>query len=94
MSIINNFYPSVYSNTFSASYSNAFDAKTYSNDIKDTIEELVKRINQLQKEPPLLKNTKCPNCGGVTELQVENHILKCPYCKSVILIGVKQINSK
>jgi len=47
MSIINNFYPSVYSNTFSASYSNAFDAKTYSNDIKDTIEELVKRINQL-----------------------------------------------
>ena len=47
MSIINNFYPGVYSNTFSASYSNVFDAKTYSNNIKDTIEELVKRINQL-----------------------------------------------
>lgn len=94
MSIINNFYPGVYSNTFSATYSNALDTKTDSINLKVTIEELVKRINQLQKEPPLLKNTKCPNCGGVTELQVENHILKCPYCKSVILIGVKQINSK
>lgn len=47
MSIINNIYPGVYSSAFSTLYSNAFDAKSYSNDIKDTIEELVKRINQL-----------------------------------------------
>lgn len=37
---------------------------------------------------------KCNNCGGTIELDINNHIFKCPYCNSVYAIGTKQINDK
>lgn len=60
------------------------------NDLRD----IVDRISALEKIQPsqLYKVENCPNCGGSMKLYAEEHILKCRYCKSVVFIGVKNIN--
>ena len=37
---------------------------------------------------------KCHNCGGTIELDIRNHIFKCPYCNSVYAIGTQQVNDR
>ena len=37
---------------------------------------------------------KCNNCGGTVEMDIDNHIFRCPYCGSVYAVGVKMINDK
>lgn len=35
---------------------------------------------------------KCNNCGGTVEMDIDNHIFRCPYCGSVYAVGIQQIN--
>lgn len=60
----------------------------------DTIRSLIDRISALERIRPsqLYKVENCPNCGATMQLHTEDHILKCQYCKSVVLIGIKNIN--
>lgn len=60
----------------------------------DDLRDIVDRISALEKIQPsqLIKVENCPNCGGEMKLYAEDHILKCRYCKSVVFIGVKNVN--
>ena len=60
----------------------------------DNLRDIVERISALEKIQPsqLYKVENCPNCGGSMKLYAEDHILKCRYCKSVVFIGVKNVN--
>ena len=53
----------------------------------DAIEMLQKQINNT---PKFIKLT-CMNCGGQVEQKYDDYIFKCPYCKTVYVLGTKQI---
>lgn len=54
--------------------------------------DLLKRIIALENSKPEFVELKCKNCGGKIQQRYEDSIIKCPYCKSVYIIGRKQIN--
>lgn len=60
----------------------------------DSIRDIVDRLTALERIRPsqLYKVENCPNCGGSMKLYAEDHILKCQYCKSVVFVGIKNIN--
>ena len=60
----------------------------------DTIRNIVARLSALERirSGPLYKIESCPNCGGSMQLHAEDHILKCRYCRSVVFVGIKNIN--
>lgn len=35
----------------------------------------------------------CKNCGAKIQQKYSDSIVKCPYCKTVYIIGTKQVNS-
>ena len=51
-----------------------------------------KLLGELSTNP--LFEHKCNNCGGIVEMDVENHIFKCPYCGSVYAIGTSMVNDE
>ena len=53
----------------------------------DAIEILQKQINNT---PKIVKLT-CMNCGGQVEQKYDDYIFKCSYCKTVYVLGTKQI---
>lgn len=54
--------------------------------------DILKRIIALENGKPEFVELKCKNCGGKIQQRYEDSIIKCPYCKSVYLIGRKQVN--
>lgn len=60
----------------------------------DSLRDIVDRISALERIRPsqIYKVENCPNCGGSMKLYAEDHILKCRYCKSVVFVGIKNIN--
>lgn len=48
----------------------------------------------LNNNTPNLISLTCYNCGASINQKINDHILKCPYCKSVYLTGINQINSR
>lgn len=60
----------------------------------NTVRDLINRISALERIQPsqLYKVENCPNCGGSMKLYADDHILKCQYCKSVVFVGIKNIN--
>lgn len=54
--------------------------------------DILKRIIALENSKPEFVELKCKNCGGKIQQRYEDSIIKCPYCKSVYIIGRKQIN--
>ena len=61
---------------------------------RDDLRDIVDRVSALEKirSSQLIKVENCPNCGGSMKLYAEDHILKCCYCKSVVFVGVKNVN--
>lgn len=55
-----------------------------------TTEEIEEYIKQLSAHPTF--QHKCNNCGGTIEMDIDNHIFRCPYCGSAYAIGTNQIN--
>lgn len=54
--------------------------------------DILKRIIALENSKPEFVELKCRNCGGKIQQRYEDSIIKCPYCKSVYIIGGKRIN--
>lgn len=77
-----------YSNAIIKSY-NSPDAVT---GIGAELSDILKRIIALENSKPEFVELKCKNCGGKIQQRYEDSIIKCPYCKSVYIIGRKQIN--
>lgn len=57
-------------------------------EIRALIEEYLKA-----NEPKVYKMT-CQSCGAAIAQRIDDHILKCPYCKSAYVIGTKMIYSR
>ena len=54
--------------------------------INEIIEELQKRLT------PTFTALKCRECGGSIEQNYGDPIVKCPYCKTVYVVGRAMIN--
>lgn len=55
-------------------------------DPQKIIAEVLKKLG-----PPEFTELKCRECGGTIEQKYEDMIVKCPYCKTVYIIGRKHI---
>lgn len=68
------------------------DTYTY---LRRLVEQVQGRLHVLEdrnNDPLLTRAVNCPNCGGTTEMDVNNHILRCKYCRSVIFVGTQHTN--
>jgi len=67
----------------------------WANDITavDPISRLWEEIRKLQRSTPAFVELSCKNCGAKIQQKYEDQIIKCPYCKTVYAIGIKQVNS-
>lgn len=57
------------------------------------IKELEKRISELEGRKLKFVDLSCKNCGAKIQQKYSDSIVKCPYCKTVYIIGTKQVNS-
>ena len=69
-----------------------YNPQEYTTGISVDIYDLLERIIALENSKPEFVELKCKNCGGKIQQRYEDSIIKCPYCKSVYIIGRKQIN--
>lgn len=69
-----------------------YNSPEYTTGISFDFNDLLKRIIALENSKPEFVELKCKNCGGKIQQRYEDSIIKCPYCKSVYIIGRKQIN--
>ena len=65
--------------------------------ITDSLEERIselERISEMLKHlaPPEYTELRCRECGGEIDQKWDDHIVKCPYCKTVYVIGRKMLN--
>lgn len=51
------------------------------------------RLNFLQRTTPEFVELSCKNCGGKIQQKYQDPIFKCPYCKTVYVIGYRQVNA-
>lgn len=59
-------------------------------DYDKIFEAMVSRFNKMV---PTVEH-KCHNCGGTLEINANQGIFKCPYCRSVYAIGTLRINDR
>ena len=59
--------------------------------IVDSLEEKISEILK-HLSPPEYTEVKCRECGGTIDQKWDDHIIKCPYCKTVYVIGRKMMN--
>ena len=79
-------------NTITIPYESAYSLQNYVTDIGVDLRDMLKRIIALENSKPEFVELKCKNCGGKIQQRYEDSIIKCPYCKSVYIIGRKQVN--
>ena len=63
--------------------------------IVDSMEEnLEEKITRMLKRlaPPEYTEVRCRECGGTIDQKWDDHIVKCPYCKTVYVVGRKMTN--
>jgi len=58
-----------------------------SDSLEEEIVEILKRL-----APPEYTELRCRECGGEIDQKWDDHIIKCPYCKTVYVIGRKMLN--
>ena len=59
---------------------------------EDAVRRLIEEF--LQEHEPTVYKMTCQGCGAPIDQRIDDHILKCPYCKSVYAIGTKMIYSR
>lgn len=57
------------------------------------IQELTDWIRDLEGRKFEYIELCCKNCGAKIQQKYSDSIVKCPYCKTVYIIGTKQVNS-
>lgn len=57
------------------------------------ISEIFERLVKLEEKNIEFVELSCKNCGGKIQQKYHDPIFKCPYCKTVYAIGIKQVNS-
>lgn len=58
-------------------------------------DEILRRLKALEATYDFdFVEMNCKNCGGSLQQEIDNYIVKCPYCGSVYMIGRYQINSR
>ena len=55
--------------------------------MEEKIAEMLKRL-----APPEYTEVRCRECGGEIDQKWDDHIIKCPYCKTVYVVGRKMLN--
>ena len=64
--------------------------------VQDTInvivKELRKEINELKDNSNKFIKMTCYNCGGSISQKIDNHLVKCPYCKTAYFVGTNLVN--
>lgn len=55
--------------------------------LEEKIAEMLKRL-----APPEYTEVRCRECGGAIDQKWDDHIVKCPYCKTVYVVGRKMTN--
>lgn len=80
------------SNSITIPCESTYSLLNYETDIGVDLRDMLKRIIALENSKPEFVELKCKNCGGKIQQRYEDSIIKCPYCKSVYIIGRKQIN--
>ena len=56
---------------------------------EDALLEALKRLQK--KNLPKTISLNCPNCGAPTSIAINEHILKCQYCRSAYFVGTELI---
>ena len=59
---------------------------------EDAFAEAMKKY--MEKHEPKFYKLTCQGCGASINQKMNDHILKCPYCKSVYAVGTKMINAR
>ena len=58
----------------------------------EAIEKLQREIENLKGKSLAFVELSCKNCGAKIQQKYEDQIIKCPYCKSVYVIGTWRVN--
>ena len=54
--------------------------------LEDQVKEILDRLTN-----PKLMRIKCHQCGASIDQIPDNHIVKCPYCRTTYFIGTKMV---
>ena len=60
---------------------------------RSSISSILERIEKLEQKKIEFTELSCRNCGATLKQGYLDPIVKCPYCKTVYAIGIKQVNS-
>lgn len=62
--------------------------------VRDRVSGILQRLTRLESQRQVeFVELSCKNCGGKIQQKYHDPIFKCPYCKTVYAIGIKQVNS-
>lgn len=56
------------------------------------LDEIWDEVRKLKRSTPAFVELSCKNCGAKIQQKYEDQIIKCPYCKSVYIIGTWRVN--
>ena len=58
-----------------------------------TIEDVKDLIKSLHARPTFTK-IQCHQCGASFDQKADDHIFKCPYCRTAYFVGTEMINDE
>ena len=61
---------------------------------RSDILDIFERLEKLEKKTIEFVELSCKNCGATLKQGYLDPIVKCPYCKTVYAIGIKQVNAE
>lgn len=61
---------------------------------RSSITSILERIEKLEQKKIEFTELSCRNCGATLKQGYLDPIVKCPYCKTVYAIGIKQVNAE